>query len=127
VLRDNPVEIFWRTFSIPDTVRINYGDWTIVANPQAIRLAALDAAMLTEPQLQQSLFEMLPTRCGLFRRAASLFIGSGAEKNMSPGSSKAKFFDSTDSFVANCFVVHAVTPARLSDSSPIMVWINFYA
>ncbi len=126
MLRDNSVEIFRRTLAIPDAVWIDHGDWTIGANPQTIRLRALDAAMLAEPQLLQAFFEMLPARCGQFRRTATLFAVSRAEKNMSPGSSQAKFFDCTDGLVAIAFVVHPITPAWLSGSSPIIDLINFY-
>lgn len=93
--------------SVPDSVRIDDGHGAVRTNPQAIRLAALYAAVLAESRLLQAFLEMFPTRSGQFRTTATLFAGSRAKKDVSSGFRQSEFFDGIGDLGARHLRAHA--------------------
>ena len=60
VLLDNALENLGRASPVPDAVRVNHGHWTLLANPQAVCLGAVNPALADQAKLVQAFLQIAP-------------------------------------------------------------------
>src|SRR5258706_16047281 len=72
------------TGAIPRALRIDDGDWSAFADPQAVRLAAKDASLFRKVELLQSALEVLPRLEPACLLAAFGFRLIAAQENVPP-------------------------------------------
>ena len=65
MLLDDSLQHFRRDVVVPDAFRIDDGDGTLLADPQAVRLGAIDAMLpRQQAQIRKSLFQIIPGKDG---------------------------------------------------------------
>ena len=65
MLLDDSLQHFRRDVVIPDAFRIDDGDGTLLADPQAVRLSAIDAMLARQQaKLREALFQIIPGNDG---------------------------------------------------------------
>ena len=80
---NDPLQHFGSRRMIPDTVRINHRDGPLLANPQAVRLRAVNAILaLHQAALGEAFLQVIPGRIGYLVRRAFGFGLIRAEENM---------------------------------------------
>lgn len=82
---DNTLQNLRRTGMIPYTLGIDYGNWTVFADTQAVRPGAIDSALDCRAiELFEALLKIIPRLNARFARGTFGIIGIGANQNMPP-------------------------------------------
>src|SRR5262252_704252 len=84
MLLDDPLEDRRIAARVPRALRVDDGDRSALADAEAIRFRAQDAALLRQPELLEAPFEELPRREAAFLLAALRIRLVAAEKDVPP-------------------------------------------
>ena len=71
MLLDDSLQHFRRNVVVPDAFRIDDGDGTLLTDPQAVRLGAIDAMLARQQaQIREAFFQIIPGNDGDISRGA---------------------------------------------------------